>query len=321
MDALACLKLEHRNVLTLRCLDGLPYAQIAAILGGSDLRARLLFLRGKQSLRHQLRHRGFDKGDLLPALATFSTLSTFRTKTACAVPRVSAGSACVTPGIMAIGLIASRLGLLAASVLIAVGLTVGRIQRDPGPGVSTEQAAQPGSMIPFDMMDPGHSMPSGFVRIEKPNGSQWLACDNSNPDRPPLAVQLRKLDMKQLWGHFALILPSDHALEMQFSAAFLDGPGPEFLIAGRPAGLEPQVHVTDGAGQTYSLKPSICRTLATPEKETVFAFDLSGLQLPFQPKGVQVLGCSSKTSRHGAYELVCVHARTGRNARWAKHSR
>jgi len=80
VDAMARLRLSYRNVLTLRCYEQMSYAEIAALMGCKELRARVLFFRAKHSLGRQLSQRGFGKGALLtadsvPAAGTVSAAS------------------------------------------------------------------------------------------------------------------------------------------------------------------------------------------------------------------------------------------------------
>jgi len=77
VDAMARLRLSYRNVLTLRCYEQMSYAEIAALMGCKELRARVLFFRAKHSLGRQLSQRGFGKGalDSVPAAGTVSAAS------------------------------------------------------------------------------------------------------------------------------------------------------------------------------------------------------------------------------------------------------
>jgi RNA polymerase sigma-70 factor (ECF subfamily) len=45
LGAMQAIKFKYRNILVLRCFDNLSYGQIAGIMGGSEVKARLLFFR------------------------------------------------------------------------------------------------------------------------------------------------------------------------------------------------------------------------------------------------------------------------------------
>ena len=72
MDA---LKLEHRHMLILRCLNEMSYSQIAQILGGTELKSRWLFLRARRSLKRQLIDQGFEQEHLTTALGLFGFIT------------------------------------------------------------------------------------------------------------------------------------------------------------------------------------------------------------------------------------------------------
>jgi RNA polymerase sigma-70 factor (ECF subfamily) len=315
MDAFAGLKMEHRNVLTLRCLDGLPYGRIAAIMGGSELRVRLLFLRARQSLKHKLTRRGFDKNYLLSALTVFGVLSTCQSKTACAAPSVTAAQLSITPGIAALGLATSKLGLIAASVVVVAALVLSGVAKGPEQQGIRIRGQQQGTPIwqqyppsPFNFMNRDFSPPASLQNVEDPGRNEWKACNNRNPNQPLITVNA----MRRLWGTYSLILPPGHVLEMIFSNPILDGPGPDIFVTSLPAEADPKIYVTDGARQVYLLKngqryASVINGIPVAQ----IPFDLSGLQLPFQPKCVRIVG-PSITARHGGYELASVNARIGR---------
>ncbi len=103
-EAMSALKLTHRNILTLRCLQNLSYAEIAHSTGGTELQARLMFFRAKQSLRHQLASRGYKRKEhLLPALSMFAVLTAGKSKVASAATMVKASSLQVSAGTAALG--------------------------------------------------------------------------------------------------------------------------------------------------------------------------------------------------------------------------
>ncbi len=57
-NALAEIPKDYRDVLMLRCIDGLPFAEVAQHLDRSPGAARMLFLRGIKDLRDRLNAKG-----------------------------------------------------------------------------------------------------------------------------------------------------------------------------------------------------------------------------------------------------------------------
>ncbi len=110
LQAMSQLKLNYRNVVVLRCVEGMSYHEIADVLGCKELHARVLFFRARTALRRLLSQRGFREGVLLTALGLFK-LVTSHTKTACATGPIQA--AYLQVGILAtvVGAVGSRLGV------------------------------------------------------------------------------------------------------------------------------------------------------------------------------------------------------------------
>ena len=73
--AMESLRLNYRSVLALRCFDDLSYAQIAQVMGGTQVRARLLFFRAKKSLRHELARNGLGRMHLVSGLTVFGAVT------------------------------------------------------------------------------------------------------------------------------------------------------------------------------------------------------------------------------------------------------
>jgi RNA polymerase sigma-70 factor (ECF subfamily) len=69
VGAMARLRLNHRNVLMLRCFEQMSFAEIADQMGCKELRARVLFFRARHSLSRQLTRKGFARGLLVTAPA------------------------------------------------------------------------------------------------------------------------------------------------------------------------------------------------------------------------------------------------------------
>ena len=64
VKAMARLPFSYRHVLMLRCFEQMSFAEIAEMMDCTELHARVLFFRARNSLGRQLRQRGFDE-DLL----------------------------------------------------------------------------------------------------------------------------------------------------------------------------------------------------------------------------------------------------------------
>jgi RNA polymerase sigma-70 factor, ECF subfamily len=115
VNAIACLELPYRTVLSLRCFEQMSYAEIAEALECKELRARVLFFRAKRSLSRQLARRGIAKGLLVTALGLFGWLTS---------PGDSASAGAVTASTLSVGAMAKFVGLAGTSSGMAVVVTV-----------------------------------------------------------------------------------------------------------------------------------------------------------------------------------------------------
>lgn len=123
-QAMAKLKLRHRNVLILRCLEQMPYSEIAALMNCNELRSRVLFYRAKKSLRKQLSRYGFSKKFLLVALALFG-LMTIPAKATSATTTVTSASLEVGFTTTLIGTVVGKFGVALATAITAAALSLG----------------------------------------------------------------------------------------------------------------------------------------------------------------------------------------------------
>ncbi len=119
VDAMARLRLTHRNVLMLRCFEEMSFAEIGEVMGCKELRARVLFYRARHSLSRQLARRGLGKGLLLTALGVFGLLT---------APAGTASAGTVNAASLKVGLVASAVGKAGtpsgvAAIVTAAGFT------------------------------------------------------------------------------------------------------------------------------------------------------------------------------------------------------
>lgn len=116
-EAMSRMKINYRNVVVLRCLEGMSYQEIAGVLGCKELHARVLFFRARNVLRRQLSQRGYREGLLLTALGLFK-LATSPAKGAVAAGSVNAAS-------LDVGLLAAVVGSLGTRIALAVATGFG----------------------------------------------------------------------------------------------------------------------------------------------------------------------------------------------------
>jgi len=122
-EAMKKVKVKHRNVLVLRCLEQMPYSEIATIMDCNELKARVLFFRAKHSLKKRLSQRGFGRGLLLMSLTLFGIITT-PAKATSVTSTVSAASVDVGFPAAVIGFLGTNLGIAVATVVAAITLTL-----------------------------------------------------------------------------------------------------------------------------------------------------------------------------------------------------
>ncbi|UCD49532.1 MAG: sigma-70 family RNA polymerase sigma factor [Phycisphaerales bacterium] len=93
---------HHRAILTMRCYDHLSYAEIAKLMGCSEIGARASFYRAKKFLARRLSAYGLRKGSLLLALVAFGKMT--------ATSKVSAAQVAVTGATLQVGPVAALVG-------------------------------------------------------------------------------------------------------------------------------------------------------------------------------------------------------------------
>jgi len=128
--AMAALRPEHRQVISLRCYEQLPYSEIAGILGRSEFAARMLFMRAKKSLARQLARRGMGKASLVLALGLFGRM-TAGTKAAGEQVCITAAGLKVGWGVSLAGALTSKSAVVAAlaGMILAGPIVVGSLDR------------------------------------------------------------------------------------------------------------------------------------------------------------------------------------------------
>ena len=208
--SLGKLKAKHRNVLVLRCFESLSYAEIASVMGCSELKARVLFFHGKHALKRQLHNRGYERRYFLTGMSLFGMISAAHTKCASAAVTVTSSLAKTHTVAATIGAITATLGVMRTAV-ITTAIVAGTIgvctsgadlpaesdqafsmpQQADVPGLtdlpSEKVAADPALPDPCDVdpNEPGDMVPPGPGGTTPPATPAGPAQPNDAGDRAP----------------------------------------------------------------------------------------------------------------------------------------
>jgi len=308
MGAMKAIKFKYRNILVLRCMDNLSYGQIAGIIGGSELKARLLFFRAKHSLKSQLEHSGFKRDSLLAGLTIFANLTLQNGKKAAAKEIVLASSLETGLGMSFAALLSMRTAVTAACILIVSGFAVSRIiQPDPIPTSEELYSHLYPLLNQIEFVDPSH-----VVNVNNPDNDGFGVVSLNTPESPAQRLNPDHLeDVLLTQPHMGLVLPKDHWVELGFDGPLRDGPGPDILIMTRACRYYTRVFVTDGLSQAYELPKPQCLRKGVCWHKHILDFDLAPLNLPFEPRAVRVMGIANR-GRVGGIEFYSVRARIQR---------
>ena len=310
IGAMQAIKFKYRNILVLRCYDNLSYGQIAGIMGGSEVKARLLFLRAKHSLKSQLERRGFKRDSLLAALTIFAEMTLQNGKKAAAGEVVLASSLETGLGISLAGLMSAKAALAGICVLCLAGFTVSMIK--PGPSSNIDVKGLYAHLYPlFDNEE--FVDPSSIIEAHDPDKNGFLVIDQDRPQTPVQQLHTDQLRIDLVnQPRMGLLLSKDHWIELGFDGPIFDGSGPDILIREWGCRSTIRVFLTDGSGQLFELPRPQCWRMGICRNEHIIDFDLDGLDLPFEPRAVRVLGIFDRYGRHNGVEFLSVRARIQR---------
>ena len=310
LGAMQAIKIKYRNILVLRCFENLSYGQIAGITGGSELRARLLFFRAKHSLKNELEHHGFKRDHLLAALTMFAGLTLGTGKKAAAKEVVLASSLETGLGVGLAGLLTAKTTIAAASILIVTGFAASMIkQPDPRP-TSEELYSHLYPLLTHNNIE--FVPPSQVVGVNDPDNDGFMVVNLNTPRSPAQRMKPDDLgDVLLTKSHLGLVLPKDHWVELGFDGPLRDGPGPDILITTRACRFYTRVFVTDGLNKVLELPQPQCLRMGVCWHKHIVDFDLTALDIPFEPRAVRLMGIFSRGRVKGS-EFYSVHARIQR---------
>ncbi len=306
LGAMQAIKFKYRNILVLRCFDDLSYGQIAGIMGGSELKARLLFFRAKHSLKSQLERHGFKRDHLLAVLTMFASLTLGTGKKAAAGEIVLASSLETGLGISLAGLLTVKTAITAACVLCIAGFTASMIKPEPSSNIDVKELYS--HLYPL-LDHEEFAAPSRVVAAHDPERDGFLVIDQDRPQTPVQRLHTDQLRIDLVnQPRMGLVLPTDHWIELGFDGPIRDGSGPDLLLTVWGCRIM-RIFLSDGSGQWFELPQSRCLRMGVCANEHIIDIDLDGLDLPFEPRGVCLFGIFNYFSRHRGIELYSVRAR------------
>ena len=295
LSALQAIKIKYRNILILRCFENLSYGQISMIVGGSELRSRLLFFRAKHSLKNQLERHGFKRDHLLAVLTMFAGLTLGTGKKVAAGEVVLASSLETGLGIGLASLITAKTAITAACVLCIAGFTASMIRpassNTTGHTTSEDLYSRLYSQL-YPLLDREEFVaPSRVLDAHDPDKDGFLVVEQTSPESPRQRLQTDQLSIDLVnQPRLGPALPKGHWVELGFDGPVRDGSGPDLLLRVQGCRSLIRVFVTDGAGRLYELRRPQCLRMGVCRREHILDFDLDGLDLPFEPRAVRILG-------------------------------
>jgi RNA polymerase sigma-70 factor (ECF subfamily) len=294
LGAMSSLNVEYRAVLTLRCLEDQSYAQIAAVLGGSQMRSKMLFYRAKTALRKQLVRKGLRRSHFLGALTVFAAMTSTSTKSASAMSAITAASAKATVSGTVLGTLLSKAVLIGIAIVLALTgttsiLTSGNRPSPTGPAfVPWPGTGQPQFDNNMQFMGPqiGYTWPrpTEIAASHNPDQDGWRYFEHW-----PIEREVQVIARVQDKPNGMQILEQDHWIEYGIGAPLRDRPGAEIGLTLWHSGTLPSVYLTDGDQRLQEISVTHYRAGHAPGY-LVLGFDLSGIAIDFTVRGIRIEG-------------------------------
>ena len=280
------LEKRHRNVLILRCFELLSYAEIASVMGGSELQARVLFFRAKHALKRLLHNRGYGRRYFLTGLTLFGMITGMRTKSATAAITVTSNMLKTGTLATTIGAATTKLGLVTTAV-VAIGFVAGTVHVCRS---VTDTPAESAKGITLAVRnDTFWAFPLQIIVSHDPEGNGWEAVSAEEGDEllTKVPLDLQTILARQ-WQDCYVILPEGHWIEFGFERPIANGVGFDIRYDCLDTGNFPDVFLTDSQDQTLQLTHPVVEPLENQGYRV--SFELTNVVLPFEPAGIRVQG-------------------------------
>ena len=196
LDSIQRLEPRQRAVLTMRCYDHMSYAEIARLMGCSEIGTRALFYRAKKTLARLLSDHGLTKGSLVMALIVFGKMT--------AVSEATAAEISVSAATVSVGPVAALLATATSKVGIVTLATAGVL------AAGTIAATHEWATSQRDVL-PDHSR-DWLIPSPQAESSAPLECWYYFPEGPDQSVMTRLMSFDNTGGKpVCLVLENQHA--------------------------------------------------------------------------------------------------------------
>ncbi|MHC4581075.1 MAG: hypothetical protein ACYS14_06425, partial [Planctomycetota bacterium] len=276
-----------------RCLEDQSYAEIAALVGGSQMRAKMSFYRARTALRKQLARKGLRRSHFLGALTVFAAMTSRSARSASAMTSVTAASAKATVSGTVLGAILSKAVLIGIGIVLTLAGTASILTSRNRPGTTRP------AFVPW----PGTGQPLFDNNMEFMGAGYFFFRDiqivaSHNPDQDgwrcfvhwPQEQDVQFIaSLKDKPTNATLVLEQDHWIEYRFPTPLRDRPGPDIGVYLFNAGTLPSVYLTDGDQRLQQISATHYRGSHAPGY-LVLGFDLSTIAIDFEVRRIRFVG-------------------------------
>jgi len=152
--------------------------------------------------------------------------------------------------------------------------------------------------------------PCYLVDAYDADDSCWTGMDAEGEYHGPIRVVPEQwLVGPPLSDKSGVTLPPDHWVELQFRGPIIDGPGDDIkLIELGPVSEQALIFITNGAGRERLIGMATSGIVGGGVDPTHISFDISGIELPFEPRAVRILGLDNGGMAPG-FDIANIRAR------------
>lgn len=306
LSAMYGLKAEYRGVLSLRCIEGLSYTQIALIMGGTPLRVRMLYRHAKVALQKQLSDRDLGRSHFFQALSVFAVLTASPTDKFATVE--AAGLDAVRHGIRiktSVGIIGKIAAAVITVALFVIGVNVINNYTNRDNQISVPEPPYDDSIRQiYDDPQSPYIPQVQVLSAVNPDGGDWQCFPWLDSIVP--AITIGSVEEKPKGTY--LVMPKGHSVEYLFSGPLVDKDGYDLAVQVWAWGQLPDIFLTDGAGKQCRIYPVAYRGQYL-DGFMALAFDLAEIKPDFEPKTIHIVGADNE-GPYGGCSLGVVAAHT-----------